>query len=349
MNKNIVNIIKYVLFLSIGVVLLYFAFKDIPIDTFIDSVKQADFFWVGMNILFGLIAFVSRAIRWKIAIEPLGYNVSKLNTFYALMVGYLANMAFPRLGEVTRCSSLYKTDKVPVSKLLGTVIVERALDLTILLSIMVFVFFYNIELFGNFILEKILDPVFNTIINKFGSAGIAYAIIGGVFISIIIAIYLFRKKLLENAIVNKILALLKDVLDGVKTIYKMEKKLYFVFHTIVIWVFYTLMTYAVFFALKETSELTFADALFVLVFGGIGMSLPVQGGFGTYHAIVALALTIYGIPYEIGLVYATISHEAQTLLVLVVGGFSAIMVSIHKRKDLEPQIILEHESKESTK
>ena len=332
MSKKIINIIKYILFLSIGGVLLYFAFKDIPLDTFIESVKEANFFWVGMNVLFGLIAFTSRAIRWKIAIEPLGYNISKLNAFYALMLGYLANMAFPRLGEVTRCSALYKMDKVPVSKLLGTVIVERALDLTILLSIMIFVFFYNIDLFGNFILEKILNPAFTVISDKFGSAGLAYAIIGGVIFSVILVLYIFRKKLAEISLVKKVFDLLKDVLDGVKTIYKMEKKLYFVFHTIVIWLFYTLMTYVVFFALKETSDLTFADALFVLVFGGIGMALPVQGGFGTYHAIVALSLTIYGISYDTGLVYATISHEAQTLLVLIVGGFSAIMISIHKQK-----------------
>jgi len=349
LNKKIVNIIKYILFLSIGGVLLYFAFKDIPLDTFVESVKEANFFWIGMNVLFGLVAFTSRAIRWKIAIEPLGYNVSKLNTFYALMLGYLANMAFPRLGEVTRCSALYKTDKVPVSKLLGTVIVERALDLTILLSIMIFVFFYNIDLFGNFILEKILDPTFSTITDKFGSAGFAYAIIGGVLLSIFVVIYLLRKRLSEISLVKKIFELLKDVLDGVKTIYKMEKKLSFVFHTIVIWFFYTLMTYVVFFALKETSELTFADALFVLVFGGIGMSLPVQGGFGTYHAIVALSLTIYGISYETGLVYATISHEAQTLLVLIVGGFSAVMISIHKQKNDNLSNTQENESKESSK
>ena len=332
MSKNVINIIKYILFLSIGGVLLYFAFKDIPLDTFVESVKGANFFWVGMNVLFGLIAFISRAIRWKIAIEPLGYNVSKLNAFYALMLGYLANMAFPRLGEVTRCSALYKTDKVPVSKLLGTVIVERALDLTILLSIMIFVFFYNIDLFGNFMLEKILNPAFVSISNKFGSVGVAYAIIGGSLVFIIALLFIYRKKLAEISIVKKLFDLLKDVLDGVMTIYKMEKKLYFVFHTIIIWLFYILMTYVVFFALKETSDLTFADALFVLVFGGIGMALPVQGGFGTYHAIVALSLTMYGISYDTGLVYATISHEAQTLLVLIVGGFSAIMISIHKQK-----------------
>ena len=345
MDKKIINIIKYILFLSIGGVLLYFAFKDIPLDTFFESVKEANFFWVGINILFGLIAFVSRAIRWKIAIEPLGYNISKLNAFYALMLGYLANMAFPRLGEVTRCSALYKTEKVPVSKLLGTVIVERALDLIILLSIMIFVFFYNIDLFGGFILEKILNPAFTAISAKFGSVGFAYAIIGGSILFIVLLLYVYRKKLVKISIVKKIFELLKDVLDGVKTIYKMEKKLYFVFHTVVIWLFYTLMTYVVFFALKETSDLTFADALFVLVFGGIGMTLPVQGGFGTYHAIVALSLTIYGISYDTGLVYATISHEAQTLLVLIVGGFSAIMISIYKQK---PNTVL-NEFKEDSK
>ncbi len=286
-----------------------------------------------MNILFGLIAFISRAIRWKIAIEPLGYNVNKYNTFYALMVGYLANMAFPRLGEVTRCSALYKTDKVPVSKLLGTVIIERALDLIILMSLLVFVFFYNINLFGKFILDKILQPLFQTISDKLGGALVTYLLLTLIILTIILSIYILRKKLAKISLIRKLLELLKDVLEGIKSIYKMEKKFLFAFHTFVIWLFYALMTYAAFFSIKETSQLTFPDALFILVFGGIGMSLPVQGGFGTYHAIVALALTIYGISYESGLVFATISHEAQTLLVILVGGFSTIMISLHKRKN----------------
>ena len=283
-----------------------------------------------MNILFGMLAFISRAVRWRISIEPLGYKPKNINSFYALMVGYLANMAFPRLGEITRCSVLYKTDKVPVAKLLGSVIVERALDLVILLLLMLFVFFYKINFFGKFIYDKVFSPLLLSVQEKFGSAGIVYYTLAGVVVVLVLTLYLLRERLSHFSIIIKIKKLLTEVFEGLKVIYTMKKKTLYVFHTFLIWFFYILMTYSVFFAIPETSDLTFADAIFVLVFGGIGMTLPVQGGFGTYHAIVALSLTIYGISYESGLVFATISHEAQTLLVLVVGGFSALMVSLKK-------------------
>ncbi len=330
MGKKILNIVKYLIFLGIGVILLYFSFKDIPLNKFINDVKNANWFWIFMNILFGLLAFVSRAVRWRISIEPLGYKVKDLNSFYALLIGYLANMAFPRLGEVTRCSVLYKTDKVPVTKLLGSVIVERALDLLILMLLLIFVFFYKINFFGQFIYDKILHPFTLSIQEKFGDIGILYYILASVLLLTIVALYYLRKKISHLSIYKKITNLFSEVVEGLKVIYTMKKKKWYLFHTILIWLFYVLMTYSVFFAIPETSELTFADAIFILVFGGIGMALPVQGGFGTYHAIVASALTIYGISYETGLVFATIAHEAQTLLVIVLGGFSALMVSLKK-------------------
>ena len=310
--------------------MLYFAFKDIPLNKFLQDVKNANWFWIGMNILFGMLAFVSRAIRWRISIEPLGYKPKDTNAFYALMVGYLANMAFPRLGEITRCSVLYKTDKIPVPKLLGSVIVERALDLIILFSLMLFVFFYKIDFFGKFIYDKVFSPLLLSVQEKFGNAGVFYYILAGIIIITLITLYLLRNKLSRFAVVVKIKNLLTEVVEGLKVIYTMKKKSLYILHTFLIWFFYILMTYSVFFAIPETSGLTFADAIFVLVFGGIGMALPVQGGFGTYHAIVALSLTIYGISYESGLVFATISHEAQTILVLLVGGFSTLMVSLKK-------------------
>jgi uncharacterized protein (TIRG00374 family) len=330
LNNKIKNTIKYISFLSIGAVLLYFAFKDIPLDKFLNDVKNANWFWIAMNILFGILAFISRALRWRISIEPLGYKPKNINSFYALMTGYLANMAFPRLGEITRCSVLYKTDKIPVAKLLGSVIVERALDLLILIALMIFVFFYKINFFGKFIYEKVINPFLLSLQNKFGNAGIIYYIIIAITITSVLIIYYNRKKLKQLSIYTKIKKLTQEIVEGLKVIYTMKKKTQYIIHTFLIWFFYILMTYSVFFAIPETADLNFADAIFVLVFGGIGMALPVQGGFGTYHAIVALSLTIYKIPYESGLVFATISHEAQTILVLITGGISAIIVSVKK-------------------
>ena len=336
LKTKIINIVKYIIFLSIGITLLYFAFKGVPLDKFIEGVKGANYFYVGLNILFGVLAFISRAVRWKIAIEPLGYKANVANTFYALMIGYFANMAFPRLGEVTRCTSLHKTDKIPFNKLLGTVIIERALDLTILLSLMLVVFFLNIELFGKFISDEIIGGLSTKLASLLGSTQAATSIIIIVLVLPIALIFLFRKKIKTLNIYVKIIDLVKGVIEGIKTIYKMKKVWWFIFHTIFIWVNYALMTYAVFFAIPDIHnnfDLTFVDALFILIVGGVGMSLPAPGGVGSYHYFVSAAIMIYGVTKETAIVFATIAHEAQALLVISLGVISLIIISVKNKKN----------------
>ena len=336
MKTKITNIIKYIFFLSIGIILLFFAFKGVPLDKFVEGLKDANYFYVGLNILFGILAFISRAVRWKIAIEPLGYKANTANTFYALMIGYFANMAFPRLGEVTRCTSLYKTDKIPFNKLLGTVIIERALDLTILVSLMMVVFFLNIELFGKFISEEIIGGLSSKLTSLLGSSQAATSIIIISLVLPIILVFLFRKKIKTLNLYIKVVDLVKGVIEGIKTIYKMKKVWWFVFHTFFIWLNYALMTYVIFFAIPDISNnfnITFVDALFILIVGGVGMSLPAPGGVGSYHYFVSAALMIYGITKETSIVFATIAHEAQALLVITLGVISLIILSIKNKNN----------------
>ena len=332
MKSTIINILKYVIFLSIGASLLYYSFKDVPLDDFIEGLKNANYFYISLNILFGLLAFISRAVRWKIAIEPLGYNANIYNTFYALMIGYLANMAFPRLGEVTRCSSLYKTDKIPFNKLLGTVIIERALDLLILVSLMVLVFFLNIELFGTFISDIIISGLTEKLSSILGSSAAAWLMISIVLILPMVILIVFRKKIMKLKIAKKILDIMIGVAEGIKTIFKMKKVGWFIFHTFFIWLNYALMTYIIFLALPQTENLTIVDGLFILIVGGVGMSIPAPGGVGSYHYFVSAALMIFGISKETGLVFATISHEAQALLVIILGIVSLLIVGFKNKK-----------------
>ena len=113
MNKVFLSIVKYALILSIGVALLWLAFRGVSLKDTIDEMMQANFFWLFVSILASLIAFFSRAIRWNMLIEPLGYKPAISNTLAALMIGYLANLAVPRLGEVTRCGTLSRNEKIP--------------------------------------------------------------------------------------------------------------------------------------------------------------------------------------------------------------------------------------------
>ena len=101
MNAKLRSLIKYSLLLVIAFTLLIFAFRGVDVKKIINGMFEANLFWVSLSGLISIAAFISRAYRWKLLIEPLGYSPSLKNSTAALMIGYLANLAFPRLGEVS--------------------------------------------------------------------------------------------------------------------------------------------------------------------------------------------------------------------------------------------------------
>ncbi|MDP3003809.1 MAG: lysylphosphatidylglycerol synthase transmembrane domain-containing protein, partial [Bacteroidales bacterium] len=137
MRKGILQTLKFIAFLAVGIVLLWFAFSNVDFTRLAADLKEADYSWLLLSVLFGLFAFVSRARRWVLLVNPLGFKPSLRNSFYALMTGYLANLALPRIGEITRCVALGKKEKIPVDQLFGTVVVERTIDFLSLLLIMI--------------------------------------------------------------------------------------------------------------------------------------------------------------------------------------------------------------------
>lgn len=267
-------------------------------------------------------------------IEPMGYKPKLINSFYALMIGYLTNVAFPRIGEIIRCGSLNKSDKIPVDKLLGTVIVERAIDIITLFILLIIVLIIKINIFESFFIEKIFTPIFERLSSLFKSSVLMWILVFGIIFLITSFIFIFRGKIKNLNFVIKLIKFLKGVFTGIKSVFKMKKRKQFIFHTIFIWSMYLLMTYVVFFAIDPTSDLTIADGLFIVVIGGIGMSVPVQGGFGSFHLIVSLGLTLYGISREQGLLFATITHESQTIFAILLGGFSLLMIFIFNKSRL---------------
>ncbi len=332
LKKKLYKILNPLLFFTAAVILLIIAFRDIGFDELIGSLKRADYSWVLLSLFFATLAFFSRARRWKLLIEPLGYSPSFKNTFYALMTGYLVNFLLPRLGEVTRCGSLNRSDKIPVDALFGTVLIDRAFDVIMLLLVLFSVFIINIELFGEFIKMNIFAPLYYRIFDWLSFSAFIW---GAIFLTLAIVltiIWMGRKKLVKTRFFRFIAKTAKGIINGMKTVFKMEKKWEFIAHTFFIWLMYFLMTWVVFFSLPSTSELKPVDALFVLAIGGMGMSAPVQAGIGAYHWIVSLGLTLYEIPRTSGIVFATIAHESQALLMILLGGFSLLMLYLQNKR-----------------
>ena len=173
MKNTIKILLNFVVFPAIGIILLYLAFKDVDISKLWHDIKDANFYWVGLSLVFALLGFISRALRWILLIEPLGYKPSSKNTILAVFLAYFANIAMPRLGEITRCGSLNKTDNIPMDKLIGTVITERVIDFLTLLILIAFVLIIKFKQVGGFFSEQIFSPLYT----KYFSSVMFWAII----------------------------------------------------------------------------------------------------------------------------------------------------------------------------
>jgi glycosyltransferase 2 family protein len=296
-------------------------------------ISEVNFWWIGYSIGFALLSHWLRAYRWNILLGPLGYKLSTFRTFLALMVGYFANLVVPRMGEVVRCGMLKKMDDVDVPQGFGTVVTERIFDTITILIIFSLTFIAEFQLLGAYFQE--IFPVGKWLSN-FQSA--ALYVIFAVVVSVILAVYFLLKRygkvINQYSIVVKLKGFWRSMVEGVMSIKKINQPVAFLFATLGIWFLYFLMTYIVFFAFSTTSELGLMAGFSVLIMGGLGMSAPVQGGIGTYHILVSSVLTFYGVPQQDGVLFATVVHTSQALMVVLVGTLSLVAsLVITKRKN----------------
>jgi len=301
------------------------------------ELKEADYSWLLLSVLFGFFAFASRARRWVLLINPLGFNPSTKNAFYSLMTGYLANLALPRIGEITRCVALGKKEKIPVDQLIGTVVIERTVDFISLLIIMIMLIFTSGEQIGLFLKESILLPIQQKVFSIFGNTRALWAVLFVLGIVTLFLVFRYKKNLRQIRFFSKMFDLAHGITHGLKTITNLKRKWEFIFHTFFIWINYALMTWVVVFALPSTSHLTFGNSIFILVIGGLAMSAPVQSGLGAFHYIVSRGLLIVnGIPVEDGLAYALLTHESQLIFVAIVGAISFFIIFRKDKTSKEP-------------
>lgn len=339
MRKGILQTFKFLAFFAVGCLLLWFAFRSVNFTKLGEELKQADYSWLLLSVLFGFFAFASRARRWVLLVNPLGFKPSTRNAFYALMTGYLANLALPRIGEITRCVALGKKEKIPVDQLLGTVVAERTIDFFSLLTIMIIMIFTSGDQIGLFLKDSILQPIQQKIFSVFGNTWVLWLILFILGVTTLFLMIRYKKNLRRIRFFSKMFDLVRGIIHGLKTITNLERKWEFIFHTIFIWINYALMTWVVVFALPSTSHITFGNSIFILVIGGLAMSAPVQSGLGAFHYIVSRGLLIvYGIPVEEGLAYALLTHESQLIVVAIIGAISFFIIFRKEKTPVNPSI-----------
>ena len=333
MNKKIITIAKYLVLLLAAVALLLLTFRGMNVNKILHEILHANMFWVAVSGLISIIAFVVRAHRWNLLIEPMGYSPSLKNTTFSVMVGYLANYFVPRLGEVSRCGALSKAESIPFNKLFGTVIVERIIDVISLLICIILAAVLEYKRLGNFFTENIFDPIFSKFQQLASSPWILSTIII-LLIGLITAAVYFTKKNKKKEKGAKLAKIIQGFIDGLKSVANLKRPGLFIFQSAFIWVLYYLGVYVALFAFPFTSGLGGGTALFLLVAGGIGMSAPVQGGIGAYHLFVSQGLLLYGVIKENGLAFATLLHGLQFVLVIILGVVSLILLFSGRKKNL---------------
>ncbi|MCC6384793.1 MAG: flippase-like domain-containing protein [Bacteroidia bacterium] len=320
--------LKYLLLLGIGGFLLWLSFRGHDLSDIAKKISNARPLYLILSAIAGFVAFLLRSYRWNMLIEPMGYHSGFLNASYALGIGYFANLAIPRIGEITRCGVLGKAENIPVEKLIGTVITERLIDLAMLFFSIILVGTLQYDLLTRFLKEKVfVRPPEETA----GSANtVLYLIAGSIVCCVLILLVSKNNRIV--ALREKGVLLLRGVYKGLISILEIRNKLMFLVHTLLIWALYFISTYLCFFALESTQNLGVSEGLFILVAGGLGMSAPVQGGIGAYHYIVSQALVLFGISQVDGITYATLVHSLQLALIIVVGLFSLFMIARNKKK-----------------
>jgi glycosyltransferase 2 family protein len=319
-RKFLIQALKFLGFLVGAILLSWLAFKNVDFKSLAKNLKEANYYWMIPSIFFGLLAFILRARRWQLLIHPLGFRPSFWHTFHALMIGYLANLALPRIGEVTRCVALGKKEKIAVDKLIGTVIIERTIDFISVLLLLIIIILTSETLIVKFLKQSIFIPFRDKILSLIHFSWTFWVLLA--FLAVI-ALYMmirYRKNLRKIRFFSKMFDIVKGVITGLKTITNLERKWEFILLTISIWISYAVMTWLVVFCLKSTSNISFWDSLIILVVGGLAMSVPVQSGFGAFHyAVSRLLVVMYGISLEEGLTFALLAHESQIIFEIIIG------------------------------
>jgi hypothetical protein len=333
-RKQALPALRNLLLLAIAGLLLWWSFRGVDLRATLSEFTEIRWGWLALSIAASLVAFVSRAERWRLLMRPLGYQPGLGVTSLSLMTGYLANLALPRLGEVTRCGSLSRATSVPFDRLLGTVIVERVIDVLSLAICMLGTTMLERDRLGGFLSDNLFVPIGQKLGSLAGNPILWIAVP-----VLILFIIIWRRRARTTAagaqggFLHRITGMLQGILEGFRSVRKLDRPWAFLFHSVLIWVMYFFMSYTCFFALPATDQLSPAAGLFVLVVGGMGMSAPVQGGIGAYHLLVSRGLMLYGLTQVHGLAFATLMHTSQTLVVLILGSVCfGILVFLQRKQ-----------------
>lgn len=350
MKKTLGDVLKFIIFLSIGLGILYLVYQQQEaayqaecglkgiaaedcslINKLIEDFKTANYFWIFLVLVAYTFSNVSRAIRWNMLLKPMGYQPRFINSFLSILLGYFANLGLPRMGEFVRAGTIARYEKIPVEKAMGTIVTDRIVDVLSIFIVTGLALLLAYDNIWGFMKESPLGEKLSGLSNL-----LMYLF--GAFVVAVLVFWVLRKKIQQTAIFQKIKGLALSFFEGLQSIRKLDRPVVFILHSINIWLMYFTMTYLCFFAFAPTADLPMVAGLVVFIFGSWGIVFPSPGGMGTYHFMVMSALAIYGISGDDGFSWANIAFFSIQLGINVFVGLIALtaLPVINKNYDAKP-------------
>lgn len=345
MKTFIRNFLKFLGFLGLGLGIMYLLYRSqnkayqaqcaldgIPteecslIHKVLTDFANANYFWLLMVILLFMVSNLSRTARWHMLIRPLGYKPRFVNGLGAIMIGYFANLGIPRIGEVARAGVLARYEKIEVEKVMGTIVVDRIIDVLSILIVTALALILQYRQIWDAV-RDLLDLSTLVKLGVFGAIGLILAVL---------LFFLFRKKLEKTRIYQKVVGILRGFVEGLATVRQLDRPWLFLLHSVNIWLMYYLLNYVCFFAFEPTSNLSPLVGLVTFVFGGWGIVIPTPGGMGSYHFLVQVALGIYGVSSPDSFSYAMIAFITVQIGASAIFGLISLLVLPFLNQGYEP-------------
>ena len=336
MKDNIKKTLKYLASAALAVLLLWVSFREVEWAEFWNQLKACRWELILLSMVAGSAAFWVRAIRWRQLLLPIDDSITRTTTFNGINIGNISNFVFPRIGEFIRCGVITRRSapvdpsrpdhkKATYDKVLGTVVLERGWELLVMLMLLAVVVIGGFNRFGGFFVEQIWTPMSSRL--NF-SLWWLVAIIALAGLGCVLALWRYRD---SNSLCSKVWGIFRGLVQGFSSCFRMERKWLFFAYTALIWGLYWLMAASTVWAAPFLEGLDLIDALFLSLVGGLGFAVPVPGGIGAFHFIISLALSaVYGIPMEMGIIYATLSHTSQAITQILFGLASYASESLRK-------------------
>lgn len=324
MRKRIYSLLQYIVFLGAGIFLIWWQLKSMTAGekaTFYSSLSNANYWLMIPVVCMSILSHLSRSMRWKLLMEPLHYHPSTKNAFASTMVGYLANAAIPRLGEVLKCSLLARYEKLKIDKLFGTILLERTFDMLCYLIFIGITVLIQIDLVGNYVAERLDKVGEGAVFPLWAKLLLVVAVIWAIFR----ALKWLAKRYPNNKFIIKLHNFISGMAAGFTTIGNLKKRKLFLAHTLFIWAMYLLQIYLGFFALEGTGHLSIKAAFSVLSFATLAMILT-PGGIGSFPIFVMETLLIYSIASPVGIAFGWLLWGANTAIVIVLGLLSLLLL-----------------------